>query len=627
QHRTSIKKASIFEIMTIELRATQSKVHSVTVFQADRAEVTRLFTVDLKAGQNEVDISQLPTVLDEDSIRVDGIGHNAIISDVIYHPPKSNDSDKKHEEAVKELQRERKALEQQLEVFNKQAEILQKYSDTLKGADTTGAQLNEFLDLYAERQSGIDVKSTEINDKIAEVDKKIKREREIWDADTEGKKRAVRITVIVYAEEDGTAEISLTYREREIPQFRVYQPDTPYTVVSNASWTPLYDLRAAISPNKTDITLQYRATIVQSTGEDWKEVYLTLSTASPQLGSAIPKLSPQWLNPIVQYYAKNLKKGGFGRGSNIAPSPSMNQMPAPGGVGVALSSLSYDAYGGEGGSTLGAAFAVPEALAIEGTISTSYIIEGLSTIPSDTDLTAQAHKVTVAVVDLAADLEWITVPKDTPSAFLQAKVKNTSQYLFLPGRANIFLDDNFVAKSAIDHVSPGETFHCSLGVDPQVKLTYHPRTKKARSQGGLLTTRTTSFAYHQKITIKNTRTTTIKRLVVRDQIPVSGDQRIKVALVEPSQIEFAGRNTIGGSTGGSLSKLSSAGEKLMIPKETKISKSVSVRWKVADEDELAAEGLDSTSGLAGADGAREGMLEWICEISNGQSVDLTLAWE
>jgi hypothetical protein len=82
-------------------------------------------------------------------------------------------------------------------------------------------------------------------------------------------------------------------------------------------------------------------------------------------------------------------------------------------------------------------------------MSTSYVIEGLSTIPSDTDDTSQAHKVTVAVVDLTADLEWIAVPKEQPSAFLRAKVKNTSQYLFLPGRANIFLDDNFVAKSAI----------------------------------------------------------------------------------------------------------------------------------------------------------------------------------
>jgi hypothetical protein len=89
--------------------------------------------------------------------------------------------------------------------------------------------------------------------------------------------------------------------------------------------------------------------------------------------------------------------------------------------------------------------------------------------------------------------------------------------------------------------------------------------------------RTTTIAYRQKITVENTRTSAIKRLVVRDQIPVSGDQRIKVSLVEPSQIEFIGRSNFGISTSGSISKLSSASEKLMIPKEVKISKSVSVR--------------------------------------------------
>jgi len=96
-----------------------------------------------------------------------------------------------------------------------------------------------------------------------------------------------------------------------------------------------------------------------------------------------------------------------------------------------------------------AAFIHRDAEAVQGTMSTSYVIEGLSSIPSDTDATSQAHKVTVAMVDLSADLEWIAVPKEQPSAFLRAKVKNTSPYLFLPGRANIFLDDNFVAKSEI----------------------------------------------------------------------------------------------------------------------------------------------------------------------------------
>ena len=167
----------------------------------------------IQAGQNEVEISQLPTVLDEDSIRVDGIGGNAVISDVIYHPPTSNDSDKKHELAVKDLQKTKTALEQQLEICKKQASILEAYAATLKGADTNGTKMNEFLDIYAERQASIDARSTDLSEQIKEVEEQIKTEKEVWNADDESKKRAVRITVVVYAEQDGPAEISLTYRE------------------------------------------------------------------------------------------------------------------------------------------------------------------------------------------------------------------------------------------------------------------------------------------------------------------------------------------------------------------------------------------------------------------------------
>lgn len=39
--------------------------------------------LELKQGQNEVQIKNLPLCLDQDSIRVDGIG-NAVIFDVIY---------------------------------------------------------------------------------------------------------------------------------------------------------------------------------------------------------------------------------------------------------------------------------------------------------------------------------------------------------------------------------------------------------------------------------------------------------------------------------------------------------------------------------------------------------------
>lgn len=52
----------------VELAAKVCPVDGVTVF-LDRAEVKRMIQVDLKAGENEVLITELPQVLDEDSIR------------------------------------------------------------------------------------------------------------------------------------------------------------------------------------------------------------------------------------------------------------------------------------------------------------------------------------------------------------------------------------------------------------------------------------------------------------------------------------------------------------------------------------------------------------------------------
>ncbi|KAG8771593.1 hypothetical protein FRC15_003330 [Serendipita sp. 397] len=591
---------------TIELKATQSKVHAVTVFQADRAEVVRLFKVDLKSGQNEVDISQLPTVLDEDSIRVDGVGSNAIISDVIYHPPTSSDSDRKHEEAVKELQQTKSVLEQELAIYKKQEDILQAYSETLKGADTDGAKLSDFLDIYAKRQTGIDGKVRELKEQINEIDEKITKEGELWSADKEGKKRAARVTVVVSAEHDGEAEICLTY------------------MVSNASWRPLYDLRATVGPTKTSIVLHYRANITQSTGEDWKEVELTLSTASPQLGSTIPSLKPLWVNPIYNIVRSDRFQNVYRGGGSYMKESAKNAMDTS---NMMVGSQSM--RGGSRSPILQAAMLLPDTIPFEGTMSTSFFIEGLSTIPSDTDVTSQAHKVTVSVIDLTADLQWITVPRELPTAFLQAQIKNTSTYMLLPGKTNVFLDDNFVSKSFIDQVSPSEIFHISLGVDSQVKVTYHPRTKKTRTQGGLLSSRSVITNYHQKVTVKNTRSAPIKKLLVRDQLPVSGDQRIKVALLEPASLEFGGRNTISGSGTG---KTKVKEKNLNVPKEVQVSKGVVVRWKVNEDEEAAAAAAAtpddaSENGTQGLDGVREGMIEWVCEIGAGQNVDVMLAWE
>jgi uncharacterized protein (TIGR02231 family) len=61
-------------------------------------------------------------------------------------------------------------------------------------------------------------------------------------------------------------------------------------LVENASWTPSYNVRAG--DDRAAVNLEYNAVIQQRSGEDWPDVAMTLSTATPTLVARAPKLEP-----------------------------------------------------------------------------------------------------------------------------------------------------------------------------------------------------------------------------------------------------------------------------------------------------------------------------------------------
>jgi uncharacterized protein (TIGR02231 family) len=208
------------------------------------------------------------------------------------------------------------------------------------------------------------------------------------------------------------------------------------SVARNASWKPLYDLRAIITEKKTEITIHYRANITQRTGEDWSDVELMLSTASPQLGSTIPVLQAEYVGEQV-IHARN-KGGGFGF------SASKKSRAIPRSAELSKSRREPLGFAGEEDD-----MTEKQARVESGVLTTSFVIDGKSTIPSNAKGDTTSHQVAITLLDFSADLEWIVIPREQQSAFLQAKILNTSEYLLLPGQANIFLDDNFVTKSQI----------------------------------------------------------------------------------------------------------------------------------------------------------------------------------
>lgn len=73
-------------------------------------------------------------------------------------------------------------------------------------------------------------------------------------------------------------------------------------------------------------------------------------------------------------------------------------------------------------------------------------------------------QVHVATIGLKPTFEYDTVPKLTQHAFLRAKVVNDSNYPFLAGPANVFLDQSYVTETNLSSTSPKEEFSCSLGM-------------------------------------------------------------------------------------------------------------------------------------------------------------------
>ena len=66
-------------------------------------------------------------------------------------------------------------------------------------------------------------------------------------------------------------------------------------------------------------------------------------------------------------------------------------------------------------------------------------------LPSD----GVAHKIAVAALEFTSELRYVCAPRKNQTAFIEARVKNTSEYELLAGPVSVFMDDSFVTKTSI----------------------------------------------------------------------------------------------------------------------------------------------------------------------------------
>jgi len=505
--RSLLFLASLFAVARLAAAPVDSRISAVTVYQ-DRAVVTRTATVQLNGGTAELVFANLPQALNEQSLQVSGKGSAA--ATILDVSARQTYVDYTPDARVKELEDQLHAFGKQMRGIDDRSNLLNMQSATLdrmEGAlfappakDVPRPELNQFtasLAYLSEQKAKVATDRATLDEQREDLQNRINTvQNQLNELRGAGGKAFKTVTVRVASASAGNLDVALSY------------------TVPGASWVPNYDARVA-SAERT-VQLDYFGLVRQGTGEDWKDVALTLSTARPSLGGAAPVLNVWQLdiyNPILLREQAERQRHNEGR--------MMKSVAAP--AAVNMQTLTSNAPM-EADEFKDAAFA--GATIEAGATSAAFKITTSSSIPSDNS----AQRVPITSAGLKATPEYLTVPKRQQAAFLTSKVVNSSDFPLLAGAMNVFLDGTFVATSALRTVMAGEKFDLALGVDDGISIK-HKRVNKFTEDTGL-TNSGKRITYEYLLTVQNNKKTS-ERVVVADQMPLSRNEKIVVKLLSP----------------------------------------------------------------------------------------------
>eukprot|EP01065_Artemidia_motanka_P026925 TRINITY_DN32165_c0_g1_i1.p1 TRINITY_DN32165_c0_g1~~TRINITY_DN32165_c0_g1_i1.p1 ORF type:complete len:582 (+),score=68.17 TRINITY_DN32165_c0_g1_i1:88-1833(+) len=506
-------------VMSVDLR--KKPVTGVVVY-GDRAHVSRDVPLKLPVGTHEVTlIVTKPHTIPIDTIRVQGTGPLSVVGmtsearspSVDVNATEVKAAEERLTEAAEELDAESRALE-----------MKRRGRDTVRSVLEKGMEWNKMRD---------------IDSYLSVVDPAWRR----WVSSAES--NVERLESIVAARRQELND-SLSLDEQE-PQMSV----TVFVVVTEAkepttlhfsyfrerrcSWSPGYDLHFSSSGAAAELV--FRATVTQTTAENWEGARVVLSTASafrqgkPPVLPAVTvgmKERDSWSkqqtdSAMRQAYAALYTMTSTGYGDS-APSTAQSARPSPApGANTPLPGAGSRSQSGDGGRS------APQRTRGSGG-SVSYPVTGGARVRSN----GLPYKVTIAELSLPSNITYHLIPAQSLDAYVQVRVNNTSEMpLLASSDVKIFVDGMFVMNSDMHYVSPGGEFTVFAGSDPDVEVSTLPPEEEHQTTGLL--------ASGQQVVVKSTvevwngKGHPIRVNIVQ-RLPKPAHKDVKVELLEPKHV-------------------------------------------------------------------------------------------
>jgi uncharacterized protein (TIGR02231 family) len=514
--------------ISLASEVVDTRIDAVTVY-ADGAKITRTGTVQLNAGLNSLLLEKIPSSADPSTFRVNAAGTGKASLMGINH------IEVRHE----------KALNDRIAELDAQIRGLERI--TIPGLDDRLAVMQETKEfLLRLAKGGTDDANREFNDGRIDVTD--------WEtAFSFISKRMTTVTdsirVLMRAREDNVEKLSLMQNEKSrisstITEFsRTVQVDVQVEtagvfsfsleyIIPGATWSPLYD--AHLDREKGEVEFNYFAEVRQSTGEDWNDVNLTLSTARPASLAMLPDFKPWYLAAVRHAYGRMpLSVEGQEPGKVIkvtAERETMHRYEVSSRMNVtkdfikAMPVTSVDQL------------LQASAQIINSGIDVFYTAARKETVPSGNKII----RTPITVATFKGSTTLICRPHNSTDVYRSMNLKNSSDAIIMPGQVNVFDGPNFIGKTELlQMVVPGQEFELPFGPDNMVALKKEMLVNKQNMRGSTIQSERTF-----KLAFKN-HSREVKSVLLEEAFPISQDNRIKVKIEqadpEPEKIDERGK--------------------------------------------------------------------------------------
>ena len=280
--------------------------------------------------------------------------------------------------------------------------------------------------------------------------------------------------------------------------------------VAAARWAPVYDVRLDTggSDRRPGLELVRRAQVSQSTGEDWTDAALTVSTVRAARGTQAPEVDDLVVSLVdpVEIARRAERAAAMQRRGPVAalpsPSPVVAAMPADAAeekVAVAeqVAEIDINAF------------------------QASYRVSGKVSLASDG--TVRTFALSSRRVEPALVVK--TAPAQDETAYLEASFTHEDEAPLLAGPVSLHRDGVYVGRGRLAQVAPGEKVDLGFGADDKVKVTRLPLRRQASEPGWIGNTRNEVRAF--RTTVRNLHDRPL-RIVVVDRTPVSENASVTV---------------------------------------------------------------------------------------------------